>query len=135
MSEQKRYLLTCLDFMDGTIYSVGQVVATGSEDAVRTYYENRNREVLACNKGTTRSDLNDFCGENFIEEREKEMYYKVEEMMCVGVPDFVVFDSVGEWWMFVEVKHTGDGLRRSQLDWMKIHSEDVPVKVMYTQEF
>lgn len=47
-----------------------------------------------------------------------------------GIPDFLAFDDNGEY-TFVEVKGEGDGMRHSQLKWMK-NFQDLNCEIWFT---
>ena len=49
-----------------------------------------------------------------------------------GVPDFLAFNQKGEY-KFIEVKTDGDGLRHSQLKWLK-NFREVEAEIWFTQK-
>lgn len=56
-----------------------------------------------------------------------------DSVMMKGVPDYVVTTKASKKLSFVEVKSAGDGLRTSQLRWMRLF-DSAPVKIAYVEK-
>jgi len=127
-------LITIINQNNGQINTV-QVPGTysNSEKVFENAFGSRF-VVKKLGKGTTESSFldNKYTRPWMVKRIESECTVSFDDVMRKGVPDFMVARKDKRKLSFVEVKSAGDGLRHSQLRWMRLF-DDAAVKVAYVE--
>lgn len=125
-------LVTFIDTSTGGVDKVRTVSAGDREKVVAKLLDQNHYDYVETRKGMSEKD--------FIEEGSNWLKNKVEvkcdtdfpHIMRKGVPDFCVGDPKAKRMYFIEVKAPSDGLRTSQLRWIRLF-DSVPLKIAYVE--
>ncbi|MEF8880339.1 MAG: VRR-NUC domain-containing protein [Candidatus Nanohaloarchaea archaeon] len=93
---------------------------TESEEYVESVLEKRWDHVVRATSGVL-DDIGErypIVSERVSESIREDIEERMSQVFRPGVPDFIAFDDSGDY-LFVEVKSSDDGLRHTQLKWLR----------------
>ncbi len=106
---------------------------TASEDYAQEILESNWEHVVRTTPGMLEDleqkypKLCDLISQNILEDAGK----RIDNIFRTGVPDFLTFNDKGDY-KFVEVKSGDDGLRHTQLDWLR-EFEGIEAEIWFTE--
>ncbi|MBC5793431.1 MAG: VRR-NUC domain-containing protein [Nanohaloarchaea archaeon] len=107
---------------------------TASEEYAQEILESNWKHVVRTTPGMLEDleqkypKLCDLISQNILEDAGK----RIDNIFRTGVPDFLVFSDKGDY-KFVEVKSGEDGLRHTQLDWLR-EFEGIKAEIWFTEK-
>lgn len=129
--------MTIIDLSTGQVKtSIHTCDTADPENVVRLAYEKAPTYVIQSSISFTEEDLLDYFNaieERVVEDLKRRTDRSIAEIFVPGVPDFFVVDRKTLNFFFVEVKRAGDGLRDTQLKWVRDLGNRVPVKIAYVE--
>lgn len=126
-------LLELYDYKKGTLTKevISSYLNQSAETTVKKYYESKNFVVVDCGVNWRGGSETRNTALKYLKDK-----YAFDRVLVSqkGAPDFLIYPKDQKFDLyppsFVEVKSTGDSLRRSQIDWLT-RSKDVSVTIVY----